>query len=547
MANKPKKGKSKFVGKKKAVKKSNISAPQSLEKINQNLPSTKLKSGPAEKSSGESGYMDFFRNMGSALANYAIGRKGQIGSSKHSAEKGSGLNVESKPKLTASENRINKKLSSVKTAHEAMVNPEASFATKQAIDSKLSNAKKLHEAVGKSVPGFRESRYKTTPLPVIDKPKSKPQSQLIQEKQEAKLAEKVEAHRKQEDTRNLTKMKASAPKLSPIDTAKESEVLNKDLIGRMSKATKEFPGPENEKKQLAAIAMTSKMAKAGKKTRDVVDRERKVNPYSGRSIESSRNKQASNKKFSNFTESDHKFETLLGNHNLSEKDIDKATRKISAPEKREKRIQKTQVARANKLNQGLPANSNELVNPYSGRTKEKSFVKHMEATGKVIPKGSKRYNDKNDPWEDSPAPKPKPQEANKNSGIRVKGNAEKVVRPPSVATKNTKLPANKPQPKAVGPVAAKTQAPQEPRKPGIMSKVGGAIKKVATSPTTTGILKATGAHLAMAAMHGTNYPRVMQQHASQGPREFKPGWHGFTSPVERPKAEEGTDTKGERA
>jgi hypothetical protein len=77
-------------------------------------------------------------------------------------------------------------------------------------------------------------------------------------------------------------------------------------------------------------------------------------------------------------------------------------------------------------------------------------------------------------------------------------------------------------------------------------KFGSAVKKVATSPTTAGLAKATAVHAGMALMHGTNYPRVMAQHAAQGPREFKPGWHGFTSPVERPKAEEGTDTKGER-
>jgi hypothetical protein len=61
-----------------------------------------------------------------------------------------------------------------------------------------------------------------------------------------------------------------------------------------------------------------------------------------------------------------------------------------------------------------------------------------------------------------------------------------------------------------------------------------------------GIAKAAATHIGMALMHGTNYPRVMAQHAAQGPREFKPGWHGFTSPVEKPKAEEATDTKGER-
>jgi hypothetical protein len=92
-------------------------------------------------------------------------------------------------------------------------------------------------------------------------------------------------------------------------------------------------------------------------------------------------------------------------------------------------------------------------------------------------------------------------------------------------------------------------APTQPSKP------KAATAPPAPKPTQTsdrkpsmagGIAKAAATHIGMALMHGTNYPRVMAQHAAQGPREFKPGWHGFTSPVERPKAEEGTDTKGER-
>jgi hypothetical protein len=517
-------------------------------------------------------------------------------------------------KLTAAAKRVNKRLEGAKRRHQIMATPEESYATKQAVDSRLAKAKSFHERLtGKPTSPGIKSEPQGTGLNVESKPRS--QSASILSKQEAKLAERVQAHRaatpkKEEDkypdfvverlprkdeTPEQTKARQKQEKrnkdfLDPMKQAEkegkairgkyakernikarladivegrikppeplpaepkslkerladykakkaEKNAPHKNLIEGMTRAAIEYSGPKKQQMDTAVLA------RGAKENARAVSKH--INPYSGRTKESSQIKHD----FRNGLKADAdtgKSLDALGRHNLSGKDIDEAVNKANAPEKkaegREKRIQKTQIARANELNKGLPQNSNKLVNPYSGRTKEKSFLKHTEATGKVIPKGSKRYNDKNDFSKGSSASKPKPQEAKKSSGIRVEGNAGKVIRPvekkPSVATGGNRPPVNRPsvnrppvnrpQPKVAGPATATSSGPK-------------------TGSTIGGILKATATHLGMAAMHGTNYPRVMAQHASQGPREFKPGWHGFTSPVERPKAEDATDTKGERA
>lgn len=397
-------------------------------------------------------------------------------------------------------------------------------------------------------------------LNVESKPKL--QSQSIQEKQEAKLAEKVKSHREQEDAKNLTQMKASKPKESSsfhsgMKAFKKKKAANKGLLEGMAKAAKEFPGPENEKKQLAAINMTSKMAKAGKEFRDAQEKDTKpsaivtdpmaakLEAFAKGSTGFSANekmivgmtqagkqaaKQAKDKKqkkldaFKNvgakaksaFTGPNKPkksegflsgIENLLGEidaHNNKKSGKPYSLPKPPASSQkspagfRQNAKNAFQKMKTDKLNKGKAASDPTLKNPFSGRTKQSSEDKHNSPERGPIYKGEHTTDKKRSVGESTSAFK--------------KGAATPQSSSPSLA-----------------------------------SKVGGAIKKVATSPTTTGILKATGAHLAMAAMHGTNYPRVMQQHASQGPREFKPGWHGFTSPVERPKAEEGTDTKGERA
>ena len=161
--------------------------------------------------------------------------------------------------------------------------------------------------------------------------------------------------------------------------------------------------------------------------------------------------------------------------------------------------------KAAKANKGKAANDPTLMNPLSGRSKASSKAKHANATGPDPEFASKMH---------------------KNAWARELGQGPKYQEP----------------------------KPSKPSGSSFASKAGGAIKSGAkgvygavTSPTAKGLLAATAIHAGMAVMHGTNYPRVLQQHASQGPREFKPGWHGFTSPVERPKAEEATDTKEERA
>ena len=167
--------------------------------------------------------------------------------------------------------------------------------------------------------------------------------------------------------------------------------------------------------------------------------------------------------------------------------------------------------KAAKANKGKAAGDPTLMNPLSGRTKASSKAKH--------------------------AANQFPTKTHRETWAKELGKGPKYQKP-----------ASKPAP------VMQKQQPSKPSSPSFASKAGSAIKSGAkgvygavTSPTAKGLAQAAFTHAGMAVMHGSNYPQKMHEYASRGPREFRPGWHGFTSPVERPKAEEGTDTKGERA
>lgn len=337
-----------------------------------------------------------------------------------------------------------KQMVKIKAAHEAMANPEASAANKNAVESKLAKAKSFHERLtGKSTsPGIKDEPQ-STGLNVESKPKS--QSQSIQEKQEAKLAERVKSY----------KDEAKKPKKMSLPTVQKGHGAG-------------------------SVAPVKRGASYGGV--------RSAAPVSA-------------------------------NPPHIQKDINKREEAQDYAKYQSAQPHTPAPAFGPRQSSASPAG------PYQKNIKDTSksdaWKHYKDMTSRAGHKFEEVGKIKDAPYKDP------------NPRMKTKAEVEKQW----AEMKERRL--------------GKSQQPKEssegPKKPGVMSKVGGAIKNVTTSPTTAGVLKATGAHLAMAAMHGTNYPRVMAQHASQGPREFKPGWHGFTSPVEKPKAEEGTDTKGERA
>jgi hypothetical protein len=503
-----------------------------------------------------------------------------------------------------------KRMSKIKAAHQAMANPEATQAVSQAVESKLARAKNVHERItGRSTsPGFKNDPQNTG-LSVESKPKS--QTQSIQEKQEAKLSERVKSYRKEANKpkkMSLPTIKKgrgegeiapvkrgasygsvkqpflpSKPKkmslptvlqgsgkgaMAPIrqgksyGTVKEAapnspHVVNpvSSEIKNLTQSAKSFPGikvdSESIKNKQAHEKLASGMNQAGKLK----------NPYSGRTAVGSKYKheQGIKESASRKNESD---------YNKALEDAQKGAtikKDLNALKGFVKKAQST--SRANKITEDNKSRSKEeLVNPYSGRTKEKSFLKHTQATGKEIPKGSKRYSAKNADSETIDFGTPKVVSASPSSGSKAPSppsqNAPRPKAPPIPS--GLKAPPIPAKIKAPVPPSSKTkQAPlpktntasSQPKNYTQPSKPKAATAPPAPKPTQAsdrkpsmagGIAKAAATHIGMALMHGTNYPRVMAQHAAQGPREFKPGWHGFTSPVERPKAEEGTDTKGER-
>jgi len=490
------------------------------KKTKAKLPFIKSKSSPPSKPSSEGGWADAFRGIGAALANYATGKREQIGKSRPKIaapeKKETGLNVESAPK----------------------------------------------------------------PAPIRGS-----QEKSILDKQNKRLDEIVAGSRKEQGIQDTKKgneneafksMKESTPKKSKDFSSAMSEAKTKaKQVKDLSGFAKSFPGtkvdPESIKNKQAHEKLISGMTQA----------EKLKNPYSGRTAVGSKYKHEQGIKES----ANRKNEA---DYNKALEDAQKGAtikKDIGALKGFVKKAQST--SRANKITEDNKSRSKEeLVNPYSGRTKEKSFLKHTQATGKEIPKGSKRYNQKNPDPETIDFGTPKVVSASPSSGSKAplppSQNAPRPKAPPAGTVPGPKAPPI-PSGLKAPPIPAGTKAPSIPA--GIKAPVPPSSKtkqaplpktntassqpknytqpskpKTATAPPAPkptqasdrkpsmagGIAKAAATHIGMALMHGTNYPRVMAQHAAQGPREFKPGWHGFTSPVEKPKAEEATDTKGER-
>jgi hypothetical protein len=335
-----------------------------------------------------------------------------------------------------------KRMGKIKAAHEAMANPEASAAKQKAVESKLAKAKSLHEGLtGKSTSLGIKSEPQGTGLNVESKPKS--QSQSIQEKQEAKLAERVKSYRDE----------AKKPKKMSLPTVQKGH----------------GSGSVAPVKRGAVYGGVRSAAPVGKTPVP-------VNPYSGRTKGYSEAKHEQAKKDSTY---------------------------LKSAMSREKAIKD--------LGQGSalsPRASNLLSN-----------------TGKVF-----RRSENN----------PRPAKALEG------GHASDRRASVGEAASSFKKGASRP--------VMQKQQPSKPSSPSFASRAGGAIKSGAkgvygavTSPTAKGLAQAAFTHAGMAVMHGSNYPQKMHEYASRGPREFKPGWHGFTSPVEKPHAGEATDTKEERA
>ena len=488
-----------------------------------------------------------------------VGKKKAVKKAKPSAapvEQGSGLNVESKPKATLSDfkSKHEKALGSFpRKTPEKPTEDNTRFATDLELNAKKAFNKKFREKY--KVLSHQFYAQKQSEAPKTEAPAFGPRN----------TAENpVESLRKGTKD-DLVKMRTSKAKEAPsfqgaMKTGKERKAANKNLLEGMAKGARDFPGPKDEKKQMAAMDMTSKMAKAGKEVRDAqekdtkkkarlkelgkyvqrevfnkganaeTDREAKINRHKEYAAEQSAQPYTPAPAFGARPMSDHEKANLHDSNKISGLGAFKYRGNISSREDYDK-----QKAYAKKK----AASNPNTKNPYSGRSKASSQIKHQ----------SKGFasQDKKDAWAKSLGEGP----ALPKRESDFLGNTGKAFR--NDGSQNS--PAHKggharDRRLTVGESASafkKGAATPQSSSPSLASKVGGAIKKVATHPTTTGFLKATGVHLGMAAMHGTNYPRVMAQHASQGPREFKPGWHGFTSPVEKPKAEEATDTKGERA
>lgn len=369
-----------------------------------------------------------------------------------------------------------KRMVKIKAAHEAMANPEASAANKNAVESKLAKAKSFHERLtGKSTsPGVKDEPQ-STGLNVESKPKSSKMSlPTVQKGHGAGSAAPVKRGASYGGVRSAAPVSANPPHIQK-DINKREKAQD---YAKYQSAQPHTPAPAFGPKQSSANTKSGGM---GSIPGAVV-----TDPMAaklGAFAKGSTGFSASQKMIKGMTQAAQQAKA-------------KKQKKMAAFGKNVAAKVKAASAAGKEKHDQKPG-----LNPmdYKGA----SMFKHLKHA----------FSDKG----------PIGKAVNKVTG-KFDSGFEKVVAP---VEKGIKAGASK--------VAR-----------GVKS-AGSAIKKVATSPTTAGVLKATGAHLAMAAMHGTNYPRVMQQHASQGPREFKPGWHGFTSPVERPKAEEGTDTKGERA
>ena len=396
-----------------------------------------------------------------------------------------------------------KRMGKIKAAHEAMANPEISAANQKAVESKLAKAKSLHEGLtGKSTSAGVKSEPQGTGLNVESKPKS--QSQSIQEKQEAKLAERVKSYRDQAKKPKKMSLPTvqkghGAGSVAPVKrgasyggvrsaapVSANPPHIQKDINKR--EEAKDYAKYQSAQPHTPAPAFGPRQSSSNAKSGG-------MGSIPGANVTSpmAAKMSASAKSFTGPTASQ---KVIAGMSQAGQQAKAKKQNKMAAFGKGVAAKVKAASAAGKEKHDQKPG-----LNPmdYKGA----SMFKHLKHAfsekgpiGKMVNRGASKYD---------------------------KG-FEKVVAPIEHGIKTG------------------------------VKKAGSAIKSGAkgvygavTSPTAKGLLAATATHAGMAVMHGSNYPQKMHEYASRGPREFRPGWHGFTSPVEKPHAGEATDTKEERA
>lgn len=364
---------------------------------------------------------------------------------------------------------------------------------------------------------------------------------------------------------DLVKMRTSKAKEAPsfqgaMKTGKERKAANKNLLEGMAKGARDFPGPKDEKKQMAAMDMTSKMAKAGKEVRDAQEKDTKkkarlkeLGKYVQREVF---NKGAN-------AETDREAKIKRHKEYAAEQSAQPHTPAPAFGPRQSSSNAKSggmgSIPGAN-VTSPMAAKMSASAKSFTGPTASQKVIAGMSQAGQQAK--AKKQNKMAAFGKDVAAKVKAASAAGKEKHDQKPGLNPMDYKGASMF-KHLKHAFSEKGPigKMVNRGASKYDKGFEkvvaPIEHGIktgVKKAGSAIKSGAkgvygavTSPTAKGLAQAAFTHAGMAVMHGTNYPRVMAQHASQGPREFKPGWHGFTSPVERPRAEEGTDTKGERA
>jgi len=139
--------------------------------------------------------------------------------------------------------------------------------------------------------------------------------------------------------------------------------------------------------------------------------------------------------------------------------------------------------------------------------------------------------------EPTPAqPKPKPPF---NPFERIENKVAPRTSRPKQQPKTQPQPV--PVPAAPAPVQQQPMSRLEKVKRALAS-VGQGIGAAAASASqsvqrvaTHGVTKAALAHLGVAALHGINYPKAIKNLGEKVKTRWNPGWHGFTSPIEKPK------------
>jgi len=483
-----------------------------------------------------------------------------------------------------------KRMGKIKAAHQAMANPEATQAVNQAVESRLARAKNVHQAITGGVPskpGFAPSERKQHGESIG--PSEKLQG-MGRKRAEAKDYSKYQSVQPKTEAPAFGPKKQSSELPKQMGHTPESLTHKKenDFRYHSQYIERQKPSIRNQ------FGIGPKDYSENEKQEQIKKSARKVNEAKSYAKEQSALPKTEAPAFGPRKQS----ASSSGPYNKSKEEISKANDAIKVKKaqdyaKQQSSKPKTEAPAFGPRNTGLNVESKHKSpvakitknpNQFDAYTKARAsdgkdawsslrspakIADHLYDHSKPTPKASsskkpdlsslgpyqKNIKDttkadawkhekdmrsrqsfkseevgkiKNAPFKD-PNYRPKTQAETESMWSKIKAQgAKKPVEKKASQPKPAAIQPSKPKAATAPPAFKPTQASD--RKPSVAG----------------GIAKAAATHIGMALMHGTNYPRVMAQHAAQGPREFKPGWHGFTSPVERPKAEEATDTKGER-